>query len=97
MRECQKFNITMATGEAVIPSDALGQIAAGGPNAKSGQPAATLDVGDLIEPLLALYINAHALVLAELRRLVCIPLKRWPFPKGFQTRVARRNLTVSQK
>ena len=43
---------------------------------------------DVIKPLLALCVNAHALVLAELRRIRMIPGDKWPFPKGFRTRVA---------
>ena len=43
---------------------------------------------DMIQPLFALCINAHALILAEIRRLKPIPLSQWPFPRGFRTWVA---------
>jgi hypothetical protein len=44
-------------------------------------------LSDMIKPLIAMCINASALVLAELHRVRPIKLENWPFPKGFRTRV----------
>ena len=45
-------------------------------------------VQDVIEKLLYRATNPHDMVLAELRRFKEVPLKDWPLPKGYQSRIA---------
>lgn len=52
-----------------------------------------LTIGDqvlenTIRPLLNLSINAHALLLEEIKRFTNVPQKEWPLPKGYKVWIA---------
>ena len=46
----------------------------------------------MIRPLLNLAINAHALLLAEIKRFKNVRQDKWPLPKGYRTRMVSKLL-----
>lgn len=75
------------SGEPVVPGSNSAEVKRLAKLASAGEYT-TEQIVDFIRPLLALAVNTHAMMIAEIKRFRPIPDKDWRLPPGYRVRIA---------